>query len=113
MTSRGLGLITMMLGLALFVSSCQSSQTAASNRGGTLRIGAWEPNCADPLLQCSFNPWGGAYPSMTLQTLPHVFAVHDGTYVPSALLADAPAMSQGSPQTVSYHINPKAVWSDG
>jgi peptide/nickel transport system substrate-binding protein len=113
MTSRWFHLMATMLAVVLIACSCQSGQTVAPNRGGTLTIGAWEPDCADPLLQCSFNPWGGAYPSMTLQTLPHVLDVHNGTYVPSALLASAPVMNPGPPQTVSYHINPKAVWSDG
>ena len=107
-------MVATAMGLTLALSACQSTKTAGSNRGGTLTIAAWEPDCADPLLPCSFNAWGGAFPTMTAQTIPRVFDSRNGHYpVPSALLAGAPTLSAGPPQTVTYRINRKAKWSDG
>ncbi|HSS08279.1 MAG TPA: ABC transporter substrate-binding protein, partial [Acidimicrobiales bacterium] len=108
-----MGMIATTMSLTLVLSACQSSKTA-SNRGGTLTIAAWEPDCADPLLSCSATAWEGAFPTMTSQTVPRVFDSRNGhSYVPSALLAGAPTLSAGPPQTVTYHINRKAKWSDG
>jgi peptide/nickel transport system substrate-binding protein len=107
------GLIAITIGLAVLASACPWVKAGRSDQGGTLTVAAWEPDCADPLLQCSINPWGGAYPSMTLQTLPRVVDSSNGRYVPSVLLERAPSLDPGPPQRVTYHINPKAVWSDG
>lgn len=112
-TPRRLRLIATSVGLALAATACQPGQAARSDRGGTLTIAAWEPDCADPLLHCAYSTWGGAFPTTGLQTLPRVFDGHDGHYVPNVLLASAPTLVAGPPQRVTYHINPKAVWSDG
>ena len=107
-------MIATAMSLTLALSACQSTKSGRSNRGGTLSIAAWEPECADPLLPCSFNAWGGAFPTMTAHTLPRVFDSRNGHYyVPSALFAGAPNLSAGPPQKVTYHINHKARWSDG
>ena len=110
---RGIGLAVITVGLALIATACPWTKAVRSDRGGTLTVAAWEPDCADPLLQCSINAWYGAYPTMTLQTLPRVVDSRNGHYVPSVLLAAAPSLDPGPPQRVTYHINPKAVWSDG
>ena len=110
---RGIGLAVITVGLALTATACPWSKAARPDQGGTLTVAAWEPNCADPLLPCSTGNWGGADPTMTLQTVPRVVDSRNGHYVPSVLLAAAPSLDPGPPQRVTYHINPKAVWSDG
>jgi peptide/nickel transport system substrate-binding protein len=106
-------LIATVVGVLLSASACESAKTAESDRGGTLTIAGYEPDCADPLLQCSTAARGGAYPMITAQTVPHVFDSRDGAYIPGVLLAGAPILQVGPPQKVIYHIDPKAVWSDG
>ena len=111
---RWFRMIATTMSLTLAMSACQSTTTARADHGGTLTIAAWEPDCADPLLPCSSNAWGGAFSTMTSQTVPRVFDSRDGHYyVPSPLLAGAPTLSVGPPQTVTYHLNRKAKWSDG
>jgi peptide/nickel transport system substrate-binding protein len=110
---RATALTAVLTALALTASACHFSGAAAADRGGTLTITAQEPFCADPLLPCSSNRWGGAYPTMTVQTIPHVLDIDQGRYVPSPLLAAPPILQPGPPQRVIYQINPKAVWSDG
>jgi peptide/nickel transport system substrate-binding protein len=105
--------VAMIVGLISAATACQPGRVALSDRGGALTIAAWEPDCADPLLPCSINSWGGAIPSMTLQTLPRVFDGDNGLYVPNVLLAGPPLLEVGPPQRVTYHINRRAVWSDG
>jgi peptide/nickel transport system substrate-binding protein len=88
-------------------------------RGGTLVVGAEEePDCADWLSSCASLGWG-LY-TMQEHTMPRVFdfAKRDGvwTEVPSILLTGEPVMTTPTPergQTVTYMINPDAVWSDG
>ena len=110
---RGIGLAVITVGLALTATACPWTKAARPDQGGTLTVAAWEPNCADPLLPCSTGNWGGADPTMTLQTVPRVVDSRNGHYVPSVLLAGAPNLDPGPPQRVTYHINSKAVWSDG
>jgi peptide/nickel transport system substrate-binding protein len=90
---------------------------AAIVNGGTITIGAeQEPDCFDWLGSCAASSWGswmGQY-----QTIPRAFdpiPQADGSLVnePSNLLTGAPTFSAGPPETITYNINPKAVWSDG
>lgn len=57
-----LRLIAAMAVVALTGTACQKGHAAAQNRGGTLTITAQEPDCADPLVPCSQNRWGGGLP---------------------------------------------------
>jgi len=100
-------------------ATTNSPSTAAPKivDGGTLTVGAeQEPDCFDWLGSCAASSWGswmGQY-----QTIPRAFdpvPQPDGSLVnqPSVLLTGAPTFSAGPPETITYNINPKAVWSDG
>jgi peptide/nickel transport system substrate-binding protein len=85
--------------------------------GGTLTVGAeQEPDCFDWIDACGGSSWGswmGQY-----QTVPRVFdPIPQGggvlKNVPSVLVTGMPTFSATPVETITYHINPKAVWSDG
>jgi len=96
-----------------------STTTAAAKivNGGTLTVGAeQEPACFDWIDACGGSSWGswmGQY-----QTVPRAFdPIPQGGGVlknePSVLLTGMPTYSATPVETITYHINPKAVWSDG
>lgn len=109
--------------LALVAASCaddpQPDQVGPGTtlepvrKGGNLTIGALqEPACADWYAACGNSSWGRDM--MGSQTLPRAFDFFvEGGYRPSILLAGEPVLKPGPPQTVTYRINPQAVWSDG
>lgn len=83
-----------------------------ATKGGTLVLGAaQEPSCADWYGSCGGSSWGRDM--MSSQTLPRAFDYIDGQYRPSVLLTGEPTLEIGPPQTVTYRIDPRAVWSDG
>ena len=85
--------------------------------GGEIVIGAEaEPGCADWLGTCAGSTWGDF--TMRRPTIPVTFDVRqegdDWVPVPSDLLTGEPeAESTGDGMTITYEINPDAVWSDG
>ncbi|WP_406300731.1 peptide ABC transporter substrate-binding protein [Embleya sp. NBC_00888] len=86
-------------------------------QGGSLVIGAeQEPDCADWIATCAGSIWGTYL--MQAQTIPQVFTVvqqgKDWVPVASDLMAETPTteVAEGR-QTITYRINPAAVWSDG
>jgi peptide/nickel transport system substrate-binding protein len=94
-----------------------STTAAAITDGGTLTVGAeQEPDCFDWLDACGGSSWGswmGQY-----QTVPRAWdPIPQGGGVlknePGAVLAGAPVFSATPVETITYKINPKAVWSDG
>ncbi|MFF7244599.1 peptide ABC transporter substrate-binding protein [Embleya sp. NPDC008237] len=86
-------------------------------QGGSLVIGAeQEPDCADWLSTCAGSIWGTYL--MQTQTIPQVFTVvrQDDDWVPvtSDLMASTPTTEVvDGRQTITYRLNPAAVWSDG
>ncbi|WP_439680684.1 peptide ABC transporter substrate-binding protein [Embleya sp. MST-111070] len=85
--------------------------------GGSLVIGAeQEPDCADWISTCAGSIWGTYL--MQAQTIPQVFTVvqrgRDWVPVASPLMAGTPTteVADGR-QTITYTLNPAAVWSDG
>jgi len=85
--------------------------------GGTLTVGAeQEPDCFDWIDACGGSSWGswmGQY-----QTVPRVYdPIPQGggvlKNVPSPLVTGEPEFSATPVETITYSINPKAVWSDG
>ncbi|MFE5330439.1 peptide ABC transporter substrate-binding protein [Embleya sp. NPDC056575] len=85
--------------------------------GGSLVIGAeQEPDCADWISTCAGSIWGTYL--MQAQTIPQVFTVvqrgKDWVPVASPLMAGTPTteVADGR-QTITYTLNPAAVWSDG
>ena len=85
-------------------------------QGGTVVIGAeQEPDCMDWIATCAGSIWGSYMAQVP--TIPVVFNVRrDGEdWVPeiSSIMASEPVVDAGPPQTVTYKLNPDAVWSDG
>ena len=105
---------------ALLLAGCTAADDTAepvAAEGGSIVIGAeQEPDCADWLGICGGSIWG-AY-MMKVTTIPMAFNVREGEDgwepVASDLLAAEPvAETSGDGQTITYEINPEAVWSDG
>ena len=94
-----------------------AATTLVTKNGGTLIVGAeQEPACFDWLGNCAASSWGSWIAQF--QTIPRVFDIDarpDGSLhaVPSNLLVGAPTFSATPVETITYRINPKAVWSDG
>lgn len=103
-------------GLTACTAAAPKPQTAAVKSGGSVVIGAeQEPDCADWIATCAGSIWGTYI--MQIPTLPAAFDTRrvNGTWVPqpSDLLAGMPTTTvSGTTQTITYKINPKAVWSD-
>jgi peptide/nickel transport system substrate-binding protein len=89
-----------------------TATTAAVKQGGSLVLSAeQEPDCMDWIGSCGGAAWG-VY-TVETNTMPRAYDWTDSGYQPGALLS-GPAELQTTPkQVVTYHINPKAVWSDG
>lgn len=86
--------------------------------GGELVIGAeQEPDCADWIATCAGSIWGSYI--MQTPTLPGVFQTRqvddEWVPVPSDLVTEEPVaeVAADGTQTITYSINPDAVWSDG
>ncbi len=113
--------IVLVVAACAVVAGCgSSSNTGAPSKqgsGGTLVLGAeQEPDCADWIAVCAGSIWGSY--TMQVTTLPSAFDTRkvDGRWqlVPSNVLAGEPAVeAAGDTQTITYKLNPKAVWSDG
>ncbi|WP_236795541.1 peptide ABC transporter substrate-binding protein [Amycolatopsis sp. GM8] len=110
----------------LVASACSSNSSALSGQndapvaardGGSIVIGAeQEPDCADWLGTCAGSIWGSY--TMQVGTIPAAFDTRkvDGKWVPQAsdlLTGDPAVQTVDGKQTITYRINPKAVWSDG
>lgn len=106
------------------LAACTSSTTTpepsdvAIVDGGEIVIGAeQEPDCADWIATCGGSIWGTWI--MQIPTLPGVFQTRqvDGEWVPepSDLVTGEPEVivADDGTQTITYSINPDAVWSDG
>ncbi|MFJ4223656.1 ABC transporter substrate-binding protein [Microbacterium sp. NPDC089695] len=86
--------------------------------GGELVVGAeQEPDCADWIATCGGSIWGTYV--MQIPTMPSVFQTRlvddDWQPVPSDLVTGEPevVVADDGTQTITYSINPEAVWSDG
>ncbi len=101
--------------VAALLSACGGppAPARAGKPGGTLTVAAGqEPDCADWIGSCAGEPWG--YWALEAETVPKAFVVdQSGNYVPGPVLAGAPDLDAGPPQRVTYHLNPRARWSDG
>jgi len=85
--------------------------------GGTLTVGAeQEPDCMDWVGSCSGASWG--FWTAQVATMPSALIPAkqpDGSYkyVPGPVLDGMPTLETSPVETITYKINPKAVWSDG
>jgi peptide/nickel transport system substrate-binding protein len=127
MVRRFFGALALFTALTLIAAACGSSSktggtgtTTGANTavptGGTITIGAeQEPDCFDWLGGCSGSQWGVWM--VQIQTIPEVFrdVMKDGhiAEVPGAVLTGMPEFSATPVETITYHIEPKANWSDG
>jgi peptide/nickel transport system substrate-binding protein len=128
---KGSWLVALLLVLAMVAAACgddddnsgnagnTTETTAASEevpQGGTLVIGAeQEGDCLDWIGSCSGASW--MFWSVNTQTMPRTYSVEkdgDGWKLePTNLLTGEADLKTSPKQVVTYHINPKAVWSDG
>ncbi|WP_341935952.1 ABC transporter substrate-binding protein [Microbacterium sp. LWO14-1.2] len=106
------------------LAACTSSATTpepsdvAVVDGGEIVIGAeQEPDCTDWIATCAGSIWGTYV--MQIPTMPSVFQTRlvddEWQPTPSDLVTGEPEVVVGDDgtQTITYSINPDAVWSDG
>lgn len=115
-TSSSSGDATSSSGAPTAPSSESATTAPALQEGGTIVIGAeQEPDCMDWIASCAGSIWGSYMAQVT--TIPVVFNVRktgeDWLPQVSDIMASEPVVSAGPPQTVTYTLNPDAVWSDG
>ena len=84
--------------------------------GGTLAVGAeQEPDCMDWINTCGGSSWG--YWMGNVNTLPRAFTTvkEGGVWTPKASewLVGEPTVVTSPKLTITYKLNPKAVWSTG
>jgi len=94
--------------------------TDAGTPGGDLTIGAEQfPECLNPITQCANSSW--MHWAVDAHVLPRLMELdEDGNFRPSPVLDGDPVLAgegvdDGStdPFTVTYTLNPDAVWDDG
>jgi peptide/nickel transport system substrate-binding protein len=97
-----------------------ASSSAAQKKGGTLILGAEQwPDCLNPITQCANSSW--MHWAVDEHVLPRLMDFDkDGNFVPSPVLKDMPTLdgkgtgkNESNPFSVTYHIDPNAVWDDG
>jgi peptide/nickel transport system substrate-binding protein len=87
------------------------------HRGGSAVFAAQDwPQCLNPITFCASTPW--ACWAVLEHVLPAAMVLDPkGDFVASPLLLEAPSIANGGltsgPFTITYRINPKAVWADG
>jgi peptide/nickel transport system substrate-binding protein len=127
---RTFGAVAVLIVMSLVVAACgssgsgkaapQSSPTTVFSgtvpQGGTLVIGAeQEPDCFDWLGGCSGSSWGTWMAQ--IETVPYAFrdVMKNGQVVeePGAVLTGMPEFVATPVETITYHIKPEAIWSDG
>jgi peptide/nickel transport system substrate-binding protein len=96
-------------------STGEDAMNTTAGGGGTLTFGAeQEPECMDWINICAGSSWGAWM--VLYQTLPRAYDfAQEGegwVYEPSILLEGEAEVTE-NPQTVTYKINPDAVWDDG
>lgn len=97
-------------------SSATTQFTGTVPQGGTITIGAeQEPDCFDWIGDCSGSSWGTWMAQ--LETVPYAIrdSMVNGKVVPvaGAMLTGMPTFKASPLETITYHIKPEAVWSDG
>lgn len=119
---RMFGLVALILVLALVGAACQRApsprQTEVEGKpGGTLVFAAEQfPKCLNPITSCTNAQW--LHWTALLTTLPQLVTLDaDNNYIASPLIEEIPTLDNGGltddPFTVTYQLNPDAVWSDG
>jgi peptide/nickel transport system substrate-binding protein len=114
---RWLPLAVMIVAAVACTGGAAPTPSRTSRDGGSIVIGAegW-PRCLNPITDCAASPW-------------YVYAVQQFVFPrlvqwsntmepePSPLIQAVPSLDNGgiieSPFSVTYHLNPKAIWADG
>ena len=124
---RSAGLLALLASIAMIATACGGGNDDKDNgatgnsedvpQGGTLVIGAeQEPDCVDFIGSCGGSTWGDYM--VKEQTLPSAMVFvrdesNNYSYKHSSVLTEEPTLETSPVQKITYHINPKAVWSDG
>jgi peptide/nickel transport system substrate-binding protein len=107
------------LGLVAAACGSSSKKTAAggaAKKGGSIVLGAEQwASCINPITQCANSSWMfWTSDDYVLPKLMYLDAQNNPQ--PSALITEAPTEANGgiktSPFTLTFHLNPKAVWDD-
>jgi peptide/nickel transport system substrate-binding protein len=97
-------------------SPTTTSFTGTVPQGGTVVVGAeQEPDCFDWLGSCSGSAWGTWMAQLETQPMAFRTVIDNdtATWVPGTVLAGTPSFVAAPVETITYRINPAAVWSDG
>lgn len=113
--------------MALVVAACSKSTSGGGggggggepHKGGSIIFGAEQwADCLNPILSCGSASW--AYTTVFTNIMPRAMYIDlEGNYVASPLLTETPTtenggvLVKGTKFDVTFHIDPKAVWSDG
>ena len=134
---RSFKLLSLLFALSLVAAACgddddepeagggdEATTTAPAEgeegeEGGELVIGAEQfPECVNPITQCANSSW--MHWAVTQHVLPRLMELDtEGNFVPSPVLDGEPELSgEGTengdgPFTVTYNLNPDAIWDDG
>jgi len=98
-------------------STAPGATAPASHKGGNATFGAEQwPQCLNMITSCATSTWMQIVgPQPTLPKLIQLGQSSD--VVASPLITEVPSLANGgltsNPFTVTYHLNPKAVWDDG
>jgi len=119
----GVAVVLTMVTVACSSSSSTGGGTSGSgtpHSGGEAVFGAEQwPQCLNPITSCSFASW--YFYTVQEQVMPQIMQLSvDNKFEASPLLTgDAPSIDNGGVKTVgkgmtvTYHLNPDAVWDDG
>jgi len=94
-----------------------SSGSGTATQGGAIVLGAEQwPQCLNPITDCAAASW--FYYTVGNFVFPRLVQwSNDTQQEPSDLITEVPSLDNGgitqSPFTVTYHLNPDAVWDDG
>jgi ABC-type transport system substrate-binding protein len=105
------------IGLAAYAFTRRTEQPRpTAPRGGSITVGSDYPECLNPSNGCGSAT--SAWWTVLQHVMPHAMVLDEhGNWVASPLVTEAPSLANGqiteNPLTVTYHLNPKAMWADG
>jgi peptide/nickel transport system substrate-binding protein len=111
------GIVAAACGSNTPATTTTNTATGKPTQGGKVVLGAEQwPQCTNPITSCSSSTW--MFYTTTMQVLPRAMTLDpQGNFIASPLLTEAPSLTNGgltqNPFTVTFKINPAAVWSDG
>ncbi len=118
--------VLVLIGVAMVAAACSKSSTPSGTGTnssttvpvptGSIVLGAEQwATCINPITQCANSSW--MFWVTDQQVLPKLmFLDEHNNFKPSALITEAPTAANGgikqNPFTLTYHLNPAAVWDD-